>query len=141
MSGSGWALTIALVVGLGAFLVFMTFYVNRQRAMIKSRQDPCDYVVFEALPSHLPLLEADLADHRWRLAESGPFRSGTFLYQFEKVDSHSALLSDVLDFENSMKRTSNRKTDAHIPIRIKAQGLKSELDADGRHPALRGHLL
>ena len=126
MSGSSWALAAALLLSLVVFLVFMTRYVNSKSAWLRSQQDPCDYVVFEAHPNHLPGLEADLAEHRWRLAHSEPSRDGAFLYRFEKIDSHSAILSRVLDFRNSMKRTANRKLDPHVPIKIKAQGLRSE---------------
>lgn len=59
----------------------------------------------------------------------------------EKRAGLSASLSEVLNFGRSMPGTANRTIRADFPIRIKAQGLKSELDAEGRHPALRGHLL
>jgi hypothetical protein len=117
-------LVSVLITGLAAFLVFMTGYVERKRRFLKEQQDPCDYVIFEAHPSHLPLLEADLGDHRWRLSETEPSASGGFLYRFEKASAHSALLSDVLDTSKSMKRTANRKADGHMPIKIKAQGVK-----------------
>ncbi|HEX6219311.1 MAG TPA: hypothetical protein VFZ35_08580 [Sphingomicrobium sp.] len=129
MSGSDWALAAALLVGLVAFVMFVTFSVNRQRAMVKAHQDSCDYVTFEAYPSDLPFLEADLADHRWKLAQSEPLKAGSFLYRFEKADSHAAPLSKVLDFERSMKRTSGRKDQSHGPIKIKAQGMKRDLNA------------
>ena len=121
-----WIEMAAFLLGVGTFVVFMTWHANSKAAWLRSQQDPCDYVVFEAYPSHLPGLEADLADHRWRLASSEPFRDGAELYRFEKIDSHSALLSEVLNFRKSMPRTSNRKADAHGPIKIKAQGLRSE---------------
>jgi len=116
----------AFLFGVAAFVVFMTRYTNSKVAWLRSQQDPFDYVVFETHPSQLPGLEADLADHRWRLANSEPSRDGAMLYRFEKIDSHSALLSEVLNFGKSMPRTSNRKADAHGPIKIKAQGLRSE---------------
>ena len=126
MSGSSWALVAVLTFGLVAFLFFMNWYVNRQSEWLRAQQDPCDYVVFEADPSHLPLLEADLADHRWDLADSEEAQSGAMLYRFEKRDAHAALLSEVLDFRRSMPRTASRKHDPHVPIKIKAQGRRDE---------------
>jgi hypothetical protein len=115
-----------VLIAWGGGYYLLRRYIDRLGEQVRAQQDPCDYVVFEAHPSHLPDLEADLADHRWRLAGSETFRSGGFLYRFEKMDSHSSLLSEVLDFKKSMKRTSNRKLDSHIPIKIKAQGVRDE---------------
>ena len=117
---------VALLIGLVAFLYLVNRFAEHQSAKIRSRLDPFDFVVFEAAPSHLADLEADLADHRWRLLESKPTAPGVVHYRFEKIDSYSASLSKVLDFRTSMKRTGNRKLDPDTPIKIKAHGIRSE---------------
>ena len=127
MSEFSWALLpVVLLIGLVAFLYLVNRVVEHQSAKIRSHLDPFDFVVFEAAPSHLPGLQADLGDHRWRLVESKPVASGVVHYRFEKIDAQSESLSKVLDFKNSMQRTGNRKLDAEIPIKIKAHGVRSE---------------
>jgi hypothetical protein len=94
---------------------------------LRQRLEPFDYVVFEALPSHLPDMEADLAAQGWRLAHSEAGQAASMLYRFDKRDSLSTPLSEVFDFEKSMPRTANRRDDPDFPIKIKAHGMRKDL--------------
>ena len=118
-------LIVAALVAIGAGVHFLRRLRSNQT---RSRLDDCDYVVFEALPSHLEDIQADLSAQRWRLASSEPGDAPAMMYRFEKLDGLSTSLSEIFDFERSMPRIANRTVDADFLIRIKGHGSNRALN-------------
>lgn len=118
-------LVLALAALGAAYYVIQRFVGWFRRGRLKD----CDYLVFEAYPGHLPLLQSDLAVHGWHLASTEPTDSGSLLYRFVKASGSSTSLSEIFDFERSMPGTADRHEHAHLPIKIHSYGMTGRAHA------------
>ena len=120
---------MAIFALMAAFLYLVRRIVERQAAKISAQLDAYDYVVIEAHPAQLPGLKVDFEAKGWRLAESKRRDTTAMLYRFDAMGSHSSKLSEILGIGRKSPQMSGNYGDIKFPMKIKAHGLKSELNA------------
>ena len=126
---SRWLSPLAVFAFMAAFLYWIRRIVRRQAVKISAQLDAYDYVVIEAHPAQLSGLKADYEANGWRLAESKRRDAIAMLYRFEATDDRSSKLSKILGIGRKPSRIPANYGDVKFPMKIKAHGLKSELNA------------